>query len=125
MTNDLKRATQLLSEALTIIECAISNPALRTLSDKLKYVTKAKRLAKEITSKLGSTKFSLDAKPLDPYVESKEYLNTLLITLLGSTDLVQKWWKSPNRAFNNNPPEIEYEVNKVAVISYIKGHVFR
>ena len=36
-------------------------------------------------------------------LNSKEIMNLLLVTLVGKA-LVQKWWKSPNRAFGGKTP---------------------
>ena len=36
-------------------------------------------------------------------LNSKEIMNLLLVNLVGKA-LVQKWWKSPNRAFGGKTP---------------------
>ena len=33
------------------------------------------------------------------------YLNTLLFSLLGSHELLEGWWTSPNKGFNNKCPK--------------------
>lgn len=39
---------------------------------------------------------------------TKNRLDLLLFLLLGSTDLVQKWWVSPNKAFDDRMPKDVY-----------------
>ena len=41
-------------------------------------------------------------------VKSKQTLNNLLHTILGSNDLVERWWHSPNQAFDNRMPKDVY-----------------
>jgi hypothetical protein len=41
-------------------------------------------------------------------VMSKQRLDAILYLLLGSTDLVQKWWISPNKAFDDRMPKDVY-----------------
>lgn len=49
----------------------------------------------------------------------KERLDKLLLGLLGSDDLVQRWWKGPNLAFDKLPPEEVFANDPKKVISYI------
>lgn len=37
-------------------------------------------------------------------VLSKEQLDRVLLALLGSVELVEKWWDSPNKAFDLKKP---------------------
>lgn len=39
---------------------------------------------------------------------TKNRLDLLLFLLLGSTDLVQQWWVSPNKAFDDRMPKDVY-----------------
>jgi hypothetical protein len=48
-----------------------------------------------------------------------QYLNTVLLSLLGSDDLVERWWNSPNRAFSWMTPAEMYETDRHIVIKYI------
>jgi hypothetical protein len=41
-------------------------------------------------------------------VMSKPRLDAILYLLLGSTDLVQKWWVTPNTAFDDRFPKDVY-----------------
>jgi len=41
-------------------------------------------------------------------VMSKPRLDAILYLLLGSTDLVQKWWISANKAFDDRMPKDVY-----------------
>jgi hypothetical protein len=50
------------------------------------------------------------------------YLNSLLLSLLGNSELVAKWWTSPNKAFAGLCPE---QANEEAVREYLEGHCFK
>jgi hypothetical protein len=50
---------------------------------------------------------------------NKERLDRLLLALVGTKELVERWWKSPNRAFYNQPPEVVFEESPCLVINYI------
>lgn len=52
---------------------------------------------------------------------TKEKLNPLLRGLLGSEELVTKWWQSPNKAFDNKPP---CEVELTEVRDYLMWHCY-
>ena len=47
--------------------------------------------------------------------------NLMLISMLGSNDLVDKWWISPNKAFDNKCP---VDVDDQDVIKYLTSHCF-
>jgi hypothetical protein len=50
------------------------------------------------------------------------YLNYLLISLLGSDDLVTAWWNSPNHAFKGEyPRDVDYETLK----QYLESQCFK
>ena len=38
----------------------------------------------------------------------KRRLDAILYVILGSTDLVERWWHSPNTAFDNRMPKDVY-----------------
>jgi hypothetical protein len=46
----------------------------------------------------------------------------MLFTLLGSQELIAKWWTTPNRAFNMQCPQ---DVDETTVKNYLEGHCFR
>lgn len=48
-------------------------------------------------------------------------LNQILLTMLGSTQLVDSWWKSPNKYWDSNTPETIYKTNPREVIDYVLG----
>lgn len=50
---------------------------------------------------------------------TKEHLDQILFALLGKDDLVKKWWKSPNKAFDLKTPEEVFNVDQKAVITYL------
>lgn len=52
---------------------------------------------------------------------TKDYCNRLLLALLGSPDLVDRWWTSPNKGFDNKQP---CEVPLADVASYLEGYCF-
>ena len=45
--------------------------------------------------------------------------NTLLTALLGNKDLVEQWWKSPNKAFCMDTPEEIFSVAPKTVYNYL------
>ena len=60
-------------------------------------------------------------------INEKETCDRLLASMLGSWDLVEKWWNSPNRAFDGKHPINVFEMNeegKKDVINYIFHHAF-
>lgn len=50
---------------------------------------------------------------------TKQKLNAILMGLLGSEELVERWWTSPNKAFDDKPP-CEADMSKV--IDYLYAH---
>jgi hypothetical protein len=50
-------------------------------------------------------------------------LNLVLLSLLGSHDLVNKWWKTKNKAFDNETPENMFAKDSERVINYIKSQL--
>ena len=46
-------------------------------------------------------------------------LDELLLSLLGSQDLVDKWWNSDNTYFHGDTPEQVFRSNPQKVINYI------
>lgn len=53
---------------------------------------------------------------------TEEKLKPVLMALLGSEDLIERWWTSPNKAFDNKPPR-DVELRKVA--DYLLWHALR
>lgn len=49
------------------------------------------------------------------------YLNSLLMALLGSEELVVLWWESPNRAFADLAP---VDVDLYLVCEYLEAHCY-
>ena len=51
-------------------------------------------------------------------------LDELLLSMLGSHELVQQWWASPNRAFGGDTPQQWWNDPDlhVQVVSYIYKH---
>ncbi len=50
---------------------------------------------------------------------SKVELNALLAELLGSEDLISRWWHSPNRHWDNRTPYDVWREQPKAVENYI------
>lgn len=50
---------------------------------------------------------------------NRDRANRLLMALLGSEELVLKWWSSPNRAFDYKTPEQQEELDPRIVANYI------
>lgn len=49
------------------------------------------------------------------------YLNTLLFSLLGSHELLESWWTSPNKGFNDKCPK---DVSDEEVKEYLERHCY-
>lgn len=50
-------------------------------------------------------------------------LDRLLFQMLGSQELVELWWSSPNKAFDGDiPDDIFHSDRRAEVISYIYKH---
>jgi hypothetical protein len=52
-----------------------------------------------------------------------EKYDKILYALLGSQELVQKWWASPNRAFNEITPIEMWDRDKDRVKNYLLGQL--
>lgn len=50
-------------------------------------------------------------------------LNNILYSLLGSRELVIKWWDSPNRHWEFKTPNEVYKYDPESVSSYILGQL--
>lgn len=50
------------------------------------------------------------------------YLNSLLLSLLGDINLVERWWTTPNRGFNMQCP---CDVAESEVHRYIESYCFK
>ncbi len=55
--------------------------------------------------------------------DKKRKLNIMLFAMLGSDDLVNKWWESPNLAFENKTPNQMYEEDEQQVIDYVLSYL--
>lgn len=53
----------------------------------------------------------------------KRKLNVCLFAMLGNDDLVNRWWESPNLAFENKTPNEMYEENEQQVIDYVLSYL--
>ena len=49
------------------------------------------------------------------------YLNTLLFSLLGSHELLESWWISPNKGFDNKCPK---DVSDEEVKNYLERYCY-
>ncbi|NBP03008.1 MAG: hypothetical protein EBU90_23425 [Proteobacteria bacterium] len=49
-------------------------------------------------------------------------LNLILMSVLGSEKLIEKWWNSPNKEFNLNTPREIFAKEPKRVIEYILSH---
>jgi hypothetical protein len=55
--------------------------------------------------------------------DKKRKLNIMLFAMLGSDDLVNRWWESPNLAFENKTPDQVYEEDEQQVIDYVLSYL--
>lgn len=49
-------------------------------------------------------------------------LNNVLLAMLGSQDLVDKWWKNPNKHWDGCTPDTIYLIEPQEVINYVLEH---
>jgi hypothetical protein len=54
---------------------------------------------------------------------SKEQLNEVIFSLVGSKEFVELWWTSSNRAFEGKTPKEVYETDKLKVQQYLLGFI--
>jgi len=47
----------------------------------------------------------------------------MLFTMLGSDDLVNRWWENPNLAFENKTPNQMCEEDEQQVIDYVLSYL--
>jgi hypothetical protein len=57
--------------------------------------------------------------------DKKRRLNIALFAMLGSDNLVKRWWESPNRAFEDKTPNQMCEEDEQRVIDYVLDHLQR
>ena len=50
-----------------------------------------------------------------------DYINSLLLALVGRQELVQAWWTSPNLAFDGQCP---CDVPETKVVAYLEFHCY-
>jgi hypothetical protein len=55
---------------------------------------------------------------------SKNKLDSILFAMLGNNELVEKWWDSPNKAFDMITPNEMLDLNHEYVVNYILNHAF-
>ena len=55
-------------------------------------------------------------------MSTTDYLNAMLLSLLGNPELIAKWWSSPNKAFDNRCPQ---DVDEKTVKQYLESFCFR
>lgn len=53
----------------------------------------------------------------------KQRVDQMLLAMLGSELLVQRWWNSQNFHFNLEKPYLVWEVDPESVYRYVAGHV--
>ena len=53
----------------------------------------------------------------------KAKVDSMLLAMLGSELLVQRWWYSQNFHFNLEKPYIVWEVDPMSVYKYVLDHV--
>lgn len=52
------------------------------------------------------------------------HCNNMLLALVGP-NLVERWWESPNKAFDNQPPKEKWQDDPKSVWSYLCFHCNR
>lgn len=49
----------------------------------------------------------------------KQRCDALLNAMLGSSELVDNWWNSPNKAFNGETPDVVFVLEPMKVYRYL------
>lgn len=57
--------------------------------------------------------------------EMKTLVDRMLLGLLGSQELVERWWTGENWHFNLERPDVIWSKDPDAVYAYVAGHAFR
>lgn len=57
-------------------------------------------------------------------INEKETCDKLLASMLGSWELAEQWWNSPNKAFNGEHPIDVFETDKRKVVNYLFHHAY-
>lgn len=57
-------------------------------------------------------------------INEKETCDRLLASMLGSWELVDKWWDSPNKAFDGKHPIDVFTTDSKLVINYLFHHAY-
>jgi hypothetical protein len=73
-----------------------------------------------------NVKNQLDQIMSEYVIRKQTTLNKWLLSMLGNDTLVDRWWLSPNRAFNGLTPQELYdrnELGKHTVTSYLFEHL--
>jgi hypothetical protein len=60
---------------------------------------------------------------MTPEQEFRNIANNLVASMVGP-DLVESWWVSPNRAFDDCTPEAQWQSGSDAVVNYLMHHAF-
>jgi hypothetical protein len=60
---------------------------------------------------------------MTPEQEFRNIANNLVASMVGS-NLVESWWASPNRAFDDRTPEAQWQSGSDAVVNYLMHHAF-
>ena len=55
--------------------------------------------------------------------EFRNIANNLVASMVGP-NLVESWWTSPNRAFDDRTPEAQWQLGSDAVVNYLMHHAF-
>ena len=49
----------------------------------------------------------------------------LLLEAMVGPNLVEKWWQSPNKAFDMKTAEEQFDIDPKVVYNYLMGHALR
>ena len=59
------------------------------------------------------------------YNHTRKEINCLLLPILGSDELVEEWWASPNLAFDSQSPKELLATHPEEVLNYVYGQYSR
>ena len=60
---------------------------------------------------------------MTPEQEFRNIANNLVASMVGP-NLVESWWASPNRAFDDRTPEAQWQSGSDRVVNYLMHHAF-
>jgi hypothetical protein len=54
----------------------------------------------------------------------RKFCDQMLMAMIGRQELVESWWQSPNKAFEDATPDAVWDVDPMLVVRYLMGHTY-